>query len=75
MHLRENHGSFSSNRGFVFGMMGVVFGILGVAAFVRLEISTKTLKEDGILGENYKLARSIKRNNAPFQNTQCQRNR
>jgi hypothetical protein len=56
-------------------MMGVVFGILGVAAFVRLEISTKTLKEDGILGENYKLARSIKRNNAPFQNTQCQWNR
>ena len=34
-------------------MMGVFFGTLGVAAFVRLEISTKTLKENGILGEHY----------------------
>lgn len=40
-------------------MMGVFFGTLGVAAFVRLEISTKTLKKNGILGENYKLASTI----------------
>ena len=36
--------------GFVFGMVGVV----GVVALVRLEKLIKTLKEKGILEENYK---------------------
>ena len=40
--------------GFVFGIMGFVFGIMGVVAFARLEKLTKTLKEKGILEENYK---------------------
>ena len=31
-----------------------VFGILGLVAFVRLEKLIKTLKEKGILEENYK---------------------
>ena len=35
--------------GFVFGMVGMV----GVVALVRLEKLTKTLKEKGILEENY----------------------
>jgi hypothetical protein len=33
---------------------GFVFGILGLVAFIRLEKLTKTLKEKGILEENYK---------------------
>ena len=33
------------------GMLGFVFGII---AFVRVEKLTKTLKEKGILEENYK---------------------
>mgnify|MGYP000042799984 FL=1 len=35
-------------------VMGFVFGILGLVAFVRLAKLTKTLKEKGILEENYK---------------------
>ncbi len=31
-----------------------VFSLLGVVAFVRLEKLTKTLKEKGVLEENYK---------------------
>ena len=31
-----------------------VFGLVGVVAFVRLEKLTKTLKEKGILEEDYK---------------------
>jgi len=33
--------------------MGFVFGMVGVVALVRLEKLTKTLKEKGILEENY----------------------
>ena len=33
---------------------GFVFGILGLVAFVRVEKLVKTLKEKGILEENYK---------------------
>ena len=33
---------------------GFVFGFLVLVAFVRLEKLTKTLKEKGILEENYK---------------------
>ncbi|MDA7697092.1 hypothetical protein N9I79_01085 [Gammaproteobacteria bacterium] len=33
---------------------GFVFGMLGVIAFIRLEKLTKTLKEKGILEEDYK---------------------
>ena len=40
--------------GFVFGMMGFVFGTVGVVAIVRLEKLTKTLKQRGILEEDYK---------------------
>ena len=40
--------------GFVFGMMGFVFGTVGVVAIVRLEKLTKTLKQKGILEEDYK---------------------
>jgi hypothetical protein len=35
-------------------VMGFVFGMLGVVALVRLERLTKSLKEKGILEENYK---------------------
>ena len=35
-------------------VMGFVFGMLGVVAFVRLEKLIKTLKDKGILKENYK---------------------
>ena len=35
-------------------VMGFAFGILGLVAFVRLSKLTKTLKEKGILEENYK---------------------
>lgn len=31
-----------------------VFGILGLVAFVRVEKLVKTLKEQGVLGEDYK---------------------
>ena len=34
-----------------FGILGFVFGLM---AFVRMEKLTKTLKEKGILEENYK---------------------
>ena len=34
--------------------MGFVFGMLGVVALVRLEKLIKTLKEKGILEEDYK---------------------
>ena len=34
--------------------MGFIFGMVGVVALVRLEKLTKTLKEKGILEENYK---------------------
>ena len=40
--------------GFFFGMMGFVFGTVGVVAIVRLENLTKTLKQKGILEEDYK---------------------
>ena len=33
---------------------GLVFGIMGVDAFVRLEKRVKTLKEKGVLEEDYK---------------------
>ena len=33
---------------------GFVFGMLGLVAFIRLEKLTKTLKEKGILEEDYK---------------------
>ena len=35
-------------------VMGFIFGMVGVVAFVRIEKLTKTLKEKGILKENYK---------------------
>jgi hypothetical protein len=35
-------------------VMGFVFGMLGVVALVRLEKLIKTLKEKGILEEDYK---------------------
>ena len=35
-------------------VMGFVFGMIRVVALVRLEKLTKTLKEKGILEENYK---------------------
>jgi len=31
-----------------------VFGILGLVAFVRVEKLVKTLKEQGVLNQNYK---------------------
>ena len=34
--------------------VGFVFGVLGLVAFIRLEKLTKTLKEKGILEEEYK---------------------
>ena len=36
------------------GAAGLVFSMLGLVAFVRLEKLTKTLKEKGILEEDYK---------------------
>ncbi|MGB0449132.1 MAG: hypothetical protein ACPGF6_00975 [Porticoccaceae bacterium] len=33
---------------------GFVFGIMGMVAFVRLEKLIKTLKEKGVLEEDYK---------------------
>ena len=35
-------------------VMGFIFGMVGVVAFVRLQKLTKTLKEKGILEEDYK---------------------
>ena len=40
--------------GMSLGTMGFIFGMVGVVALVRLEKLTKTLKEKGILEENYK---------------------
>ena len=34
--------------------MGFVFGMVGVVALVRLEKLTRTLKEKGILDQDYK---------------------
>jgi hypothetical protein len=34
--------------------MGFVFGLMGVVALVRVEKLTKTLKEKGILEDDYK---------------------
>ena len=34
--------------------IGLVFGMMGMVAFVRLDKLIKTLKEKGILEENYK---------------------
>ena len=34
-------------------VMGFVFGMIGVVALVRLEKLTKTLKQKGILEEDY----------------------
>lgn len=34
-------------------VLGFVFGMLGLVAFVRIEKLTKTLKQKGILEENY----------------------
>jgi len=33
--------------------VGLVFGIFGLVAFLRLEKLTKTLKEKGLLDEDY----------------------
>ena len=35
-------------------VMGFVFGMVGIVALVRLEKLTKTLKEKGILDQDYK---------------------
>lgn len=35
-------------------IIGFVFGIFGLIAFFRLEKLTKTLKEQGVLKEDYK---------------------
>jgi hypothetical protein len=40
--------------GMSLGTMGFIFGMVGVLAFVRLEKLTTSLKEKGILDENYK---------------------
>ena len=37
-----------------FAVIGYVFGILGLVAFIRVEKLIKTLKEQGILPEDYK---------------------
>jgi hypothetical protein len=34
-------------------VLGFVFGMLGLVAFVRIEKLTKTLKQKGILEEDY----------------------
>jgi hypothetical protein len=38
----------------VLAVIGFVFGMIGVVALVRLEKLTKTLKEEGILDQDYK---------------------
>ena len=35
------------------GVIGFVFGLMGLVAYVRLDKLTKTLKEKGILDEDY----------------------
>ena len=35
-------------------VLGFVFGMIGVVALVRLDKLTKTLKEEGILDQDYK---------------------
>ena len=35
-------------------LLGFVFGMIGVVALVRLEKLIKTLKEEGILDQDYK---------------------
>ena len=35
-------------------VMGFIFGMVGVVALVRLQKLTKTLKEKGLLEEDYK---------------------
>lgn len=35
------------------GVIGFVFGLMGFVAYVRVEKLTKTLKEKGILDEDY----------------------
>jgi hypothetical protein len=35
-------------------VIGFVFGVMGLVAFVRLEKLTKTLKEKGLIEEDYK---------------------
>ncbi len=35
------------------GVIGFVFGLIGLVAYVRLDKLTKTLKEKGILDEDY----------------------
>ncbi|MDG1819559.1 MAG: hypothetical protein P8H31_06985 [Porticoccaceae bacterium] len=35
-------------------VVGFVFGLMGMIAFVRLEKLVKTLKEKGVLDEDYK---------------------
>lgn len=35
-------------------VVGFIFGMVGVVAFVRLEKLTKTLKEKGVLNQDYK---------------------
>ena len=37
-----------------FAVLGFVFGMIGVVALVRLEKLIKTLKEEGILDQDYK---------------------
>jgi len=36
------------------GAMGFVFGMMGVVAFVRTQKLIKTLKENGVLDQDYK---------------------
>ena len=36
------------------GVMGFIFRMMGVVAYVRLDKLTKTLKEQGILEQDYK---------------------
>ena len=40
--------------GFVFGLMGFVLGVGGLVAFIRLEKLIETLKQQGVLKEDYK---------------------
>jgi len=37
-----------------FASIGFIFGLAGVIAFIRVEKLTKTLKEKGVLDDNYK---------------------
>ena len=40
--------------GFVFGLMGFALGVGGLVAFIRLEKLIETLKQQGVLKEDYK---------------------